>query len=331
MALKEGKLPPELLAELVTLTSSAPEILVGAAVGEDAAVVRGFERLVVTADPITFSEEDIGTYVAAVNANDVVAMGGVPRYLTTTILVPPGTDADRVRAVFAGIGAAARAIGLLWIGGHTEVTSAVTRIIVSGQAIGSLDRPPTSTSGARDGDLLVLTKWVALEGTTLLARERPELCLRLLGADRYRSVLAWLEDPGIAIAAEGRITARCLVTAGHDPTEGGVATGIHEIARRSGLGARVEAARIPIREETSILCGELGIDPLGLLSSGCYLFTAAPAEAERACKLLRGAGIPATTIGAMGGGSEAILLSEAGRERPLPSFERDEFLRIGRD
>jgi hydrogenase expression/formation protein HypE len=331
MALKEGKLPPELLAELVTHTSSAPEVMVGAAVGEDAAVVRGFERLVVTADPVTFSEEDIGTYVAAVNANDIVAMGGIPRYLTTTILVPPATEADRVRAVFEGIGRAARALGLLWIGGHTEVTSAVTRIVVSGQAIGSLEREPTSTSGARTGDLLVLTKWAALEGTTLLARERPELCVRLLGADRHRGVLAWLHDPGIAIAAEGRITAGCLVTAGHDPTEGGVATGIHEIARRSGLGARIEAAQIPVREETSILCKELGIDPLGLLSSGCYLFTAAPAEARRACALLRGAAIPATVIGAMGGPADPILLIESGRERPLPSFERDEFLRIGKD
>jgi hydrogenase expression/formation protein HypE len=328
MALKEGKLPPELLAELVTHTSSAPEVLVGAAVGEDAAVVRGYERLVVTTDPITFSEADIGTYVAAVNANDVVAMGGIPRYLTTTILVPPGTEAERVRAIFERIGKAARALGLLWIGGHTEVTSAVTRIVVSGQAIGSLDRAPTRSSGAREGDLLVLTKWAALEGTTLLARERLELCVRLLGADRHRHVLGWLEDPGIAIAAEGRITARCLVTAGHDPTEGGVATGIHEIARSSGLGARIESARIPIREETSIICRELAIDPLGLLSSGCYLFTAAPAEAERACALLREAAIPATSIGLMLGPQEAVVLREAGRERALPSFERDEFLRI---
>ena len=329
MALKEGKLPPELLAELVTHTSSAPDVLVGAAVGEDAAVVRGYERLVVTTDPITFSEADIGTYVAAVNANDVVAMGGIPRYLTTTILVPPGTEADRVRAIFERIGKAARTLGLLWIGGHTEVTNAVTRIVVSGQAIGSLDRAPTRSSGAREGDLLVLTKWAALEGTTLLARERPELCVRLLGADRHRRVLGWLEDPGIAIVAEGRVTARCLVTAGHDPTEGGVATGIHEIARSSGLGARIESARIPIREETSSLCRELGIDPLGLLSSGCYLFTAAPAEAERACALLRDAAIPAICIGVMGGPREAVVLREAGRERPLPSFERDEFLRIG--
>ena len=328
MALEEGKLPPKLLAELVAHTSTAPQILVGAAVGENAAVVTGYERLVVTADPVTFTEEDIGTYIAAVNANDIVAMGGIPRYITTTILLPPGTEAARVRRVFEQIGRAVRAIDLLWIGGHTEVTSAVTRIVVSGQAIGSLHRPATSTGNARPGDVLVLTKWAALEGTTLLARERPEVCRRLLGAERHGQILRWLEDPGISIAAEGRVTAGCAVTAGHDPTEGGVATGIHDIARHSGLGARVDAARVPIREETAIICRAFGIDPLGLLSSGCYLFAASPEEAERACALLRKAQIDAACIGVMAGPGDPVVLEERGRERPLPTFERDEFLRV---
>lgn len=329
MALKEGKLPPDLLAEVMAHTSKAPEVLVGAAVGENAAVVRGHDRLVVTADPVTFTEEDIGTYVAAVNANDIVAMGGIPRYLTATVLLPPGTEADTVRSLFERIGRAARASGLLWIGGHTEVTSAVSRVVVSGQAIGTLERAPTGTGNARPGDVVVLTKWAALEGTTLLARERPELCGRLLGERRHREVLAWLEDPGISIAAEGRVTAGCAVNAGHDPTEGGVATGIHDVASRSGLGARIMLDSIPIREETSILCRELGLDPLGLLSSGCYLFTAPREEAERACGLLRRARIPAAEVGVMGAAGEPVLLVERGRERPLPSFERDEFLRLG--
>jgi hydrogenase expression/formation protein HypE len=328
MALKEGKLPPELLAEVVAHTSRAPEVFVGAEVGENAAVVKGHERLVVTADPVTFTEEDIGTYIAAVNANDIVAMGGIPRYLTTTILLPPGTDADRVRTLFERIGRAARAIDLLWIGGHTEVTSAVTRIVVSGQAIGSLERPPTGTGNARPGDVLVLTKWAALEGTTLLARERPGLCARLLGVERHREVLGWLEKPGISIAAEGRVTAHCAVTAGHDPTEGGVATGIHDIASRSGLGARVVLSSIPIREETSILCRALGMDALGLLSSGCYLFTAPRREADLARALLEEASIPAAAIGVMGGPGEPVVLEGQGGDRPLPSFERDEFLRL---
>jgi hydrogenase expression/formation protein HypE len=328
MILKEGKLPPELLAELVTLTSTGPEIVVGAAVGEDAAVVLGHERLVVTADPITFTEEDIGTYVAAVNANDVVAMGGIPRYLTTTVLIPPGTAEARVRRLFTLIADASRKLDVLWIGGHTEVTSAVTRIVVSGHAIGFLDRDPTRTDGARPGDRLVLTKWVALEGTTLLARERPELCRRLLGEEGHRRVLAWLDEPGISIAAEGRITSGCAISAGHDPTEGGVATGIHEMARRSGLAMTVEASSLPVREETVLLCRNLGIDPLGLLSSGCYLFAAAPAEAERACGLLRQGGVPAAVIGEVGRTTGPVLLVEGAGRRPLPTFDRDEFLRI---
>jgi hydrogenase maturation factor len=322
-----GKLPPDLLRELIAHTCTSPDVFIGAAVGEDAAVVRGHERLVVTSDPITFTEEDIGTYVVAVNANDIVAMGGIPKYLTTTVLVPPDTGAGRLRSIFARIGQAARGLDLEWIGGHTEVTNAVTRVVVCGQAVGLLLREPTPTAGARPGDRLVLTKWAALEGTTLIARERPELCRPLWGDDGHRRVLAWLHDPGISIVAEGRLTATCAISSGHDPTEGGVATGIHEIAAASGLGARVAADSIPIEPETISLCSKLGIDPLGLLSSGCYLFTAAPDEAERACRLLTSAGIPAVQVGTMGPPGAPVVLSDGEADRPLPHFERDEILR----
>lgn len=328
MTLREGKLPPELLAELVAHTSSGPDILVGAAVGEDAAVVRGHDRLVVTSDPITFTEEEIGTYVVAVNANDIVAMGGIPRYLSTTILVPPGTHFAAVRSVFERIGEASRRLGLLWIGGHTEVTPAVTRLVVSGNAIGTLERPPLRTNGARAGDRLVLTKWAALEGTTLVARERPKLCRELLGEVAYRRVLAWLTEPGISIAREGRITAGCAITAAHDPTEGGVVTGIREIALSSGLAVSVERDSIAVRPETALVCRSLGLDPLGLVSSGCFLFSAAEAEARRACRLLEQEGIPAAVIGIMGEPGGALTMRDAAGEHPLPHFERDELCRL---
>jgi len=326
--LPEGKLSREQLMELLRSTSQAhPDVLVGAAAGEDAAVVRGADHLVVTADPITFTEENIGAYIVAVNCNDIVAMGGQPRYLTTTVLLPPGTAEGRLRALFAEIAQACRSAGILWIGGHTEVTGAVTRIVVSAQALGFLSGKPTQTADAAAGQVLVMSKWAALEASTLIARDRPEQCRRLLGEQGYREVVDWLFEPGISILKEGELLRGLSLGAAHDPTEGGIATGIHEIAFRSGVGVRVHRERIPLRPETAILCRHYGLDPLGALSSGVFLFTASPEVAARACELLRTGGIASAVIGEIVPADQGVVLVEGSRHAPLPMFTQDEIIR----
>jgi len=326
--LKEGKLPPDLLESLLELTSREAGIEVEAAVGEDAAVVEGARRLVITADPITFTDKDIGVYTVAVNCNDIVAMGGEPRFLTTTLLLPSGTTEGRLRELFADLAKAARAAGVCWVGGHTEVTSAVNRIVVSGQAVGYLHGEPTTTAGARAGDAVVMTKWAGLEGTTVMARVHPEECRRILGPAGHEEVLSWLYDPGISIVREGRVLSDLTLSSAHDPTEGGIATGLREIAVRSKVGAVIEWERIPIREETERLCRRWDIDPLGLLSSGVFLFTAAETTAEAACRKLERAGLPAGIIGHITADPGDLRLIRSGRTGVLPEFARDEFLKI---
>jgi hydrogenase expression/formation protein HypE len=327
--MNEGKLPPAVLDRLLRHTAPAgPEVLVGAAAGEDAAVVRGGGRLVVTADPITFTEENIGYYAVAVNCNDVVAMGGSPRYLITTLLLPPRFPSSRLSAVFREIQSAAATAGVLWIGGHTEVTSAVTRVVISAQAIGLLRRSPLLTSAARPGQSLVMTKWAALEASTLIAREKPQEVRRLLGSVGYRQVLGWLRSPGIGILPEGRILERFRLAAGHDPTEGGIATGIHEIAARSGVGILLSDKAIPVHPHARAICRHFGIDPLGALSSGVFLFTAAPEEARRACAALARKSIPAAVIGEITPPSQKVRIRRAGALRPLKRFARDEVLKL---
>ncbi len=328
--LAEGKLPSKKLQTLLSHTAhERAEILVGAEAGEDAAVVLGAKQLIVTADPITFTEQNIGTYTVAVNCNDIVAMGGRPVYLTTTILLPPGTEAGRLETIFKELEEAAKQAGVLWIGGHTEVTSAVKRIVVSAQAIGFLDGKPTQTSSARPGELLAMSKWAALEATTLIAREKPEVCKKLLGEDSYREVLNWLLDPGISIRKEGALLAGRPLSAAHDPTEGGIATGIFEIAERSAVGVRVYGEKIPVRRETKTLCDHFGLDPLGALSSGVFLFTASPGEAEEACRLLVDQGVPAAVIGEITDQAGNVDLIEEGASRPLPRYSRDEIIKLG--
>jgi hydrogenase expression/formation protein HypE len=326
--LPPGKLPTEVLERLLTYTSTAPELSVPAAAGEDAAVAAGSATIVLTADPITFTEERIGAYVVAVNANDIVAMGGRPVYLTTTLLAPPGTTDARLEEVFADIAGACRQAGMLWAGGHTEITPAVNRIVVAGQAVGFLSGPPLATSGARPGDAIGMSKWAGLEGTTLIARERPRESEAALGAARYRAVLDWLERPGISIIAEGRALEGLELTSGHDPTEGGIAMGVHEIARRSGCGALVSADRIPVREETRRLCSRFGLDPLGLLGSGVFMFTAPRATAEEACRRLEAAAIPAALIGEVLDRGEQVWIEREGRREPLAYSVQDEIMKL---
>jgi hydrogenase expression/formation protein HypE len=301
---------------------------VGAEPGEDAAVAPGAPTIVITADPITFTEERIGAYVVAVNANDIVAMGGKPVYLTTTILLAPGATEDDLERIFTDIEDSCRKAGILWVGGHTEVTPVVRRTIVAGQAVGFLSGVPLSTGGARPGDLICMTKWVGLEGTTTIARERPEASRASLGEERFTAVMGWLDEPGISIVREGRVLEGLALSSGHDPTEGGVAMGIQEICRRSGTGCVIHDERLPILEETRLLCGLYGMDPLGLLSSGVFLFTAAPGVADTARALLEAEGIPASVIGEMTEPGSGLWLEKGGERRPLVFSEQDEIVKL---
>ena len=328
--LAEGKLPPELLDRLLSYTSRAPELLVSAQPGEDAAVAPGAPTLVLTTDPITFTADRIGSYVVAVNANDIVAMGGRPVYFTTTLLLAPGATEDDVERIFVDIAAACRRAGMLWVGGHTEVTPVVTRTVVCGQAVGFLSGRPLSTGGAKPGDLLCMSKWVGLEGTATIAQERPRETQKVLGAARYREVLGWLDSPGISIVEEGKALEGMALSAGHDPTEGGIAMGIQEMCQRSGLGARVQASGLPVREETRLLCERFGMDPTGLLSSGVFLFAAPPPVAQEACRILRARGIPACSIGEMLGPGEGVWLERDGARAPLRFSAQDEIVKLPR-
>ena len=325
--LSEGKIPPEILRPLLPDSSDCSDVIIGPEYGEDAAVVKGRRRLIITADPVTFTEGGMGTYVVAINVNDIIAMGGTPLYLTTTILLPVGCRESRLQTLFDDISNSASRAGVHWVGGHTEVTSAVTRSVISGHVVGVLTGKPTSTGGARPGERIVMTKWAGLEGSTILAREHPDRANRLLGLETADRVRNWLRDPGISISREGAITSGLKLGAAHDPTEGGLATALHEIAERSQVGLEIVRESVSIKPETETLCRDWSIDPLGLLSSGVFLFTARPAVADSACRLLRKGGIPACVIGCTTENPGDRVLTEGDKLTDLPRYVRDELLK----
>jgi hydrogenase maturation factor len=233
--------------------------------------------------------------------------------------------------VFRQLAEACGEVGAVLCGGHTEVTHGLPRPIVVGHMLGEVaaDRVVTS-AGARVGDLVILTKHLAVEGTALMAIERRrELRSVLSDADLDRCA-ALLHDPGISVVRDAQLA---LETGGvhalHDLTEGGLATGLWELCQAAGVGVVVERDRLPVLDRCATLCRHFALDPLGLLASGSLLIAAAPEHGPAVEERLGAAGIAATTIGQLVPADQGCILRGADdRPEPLPTFARDEIARL---
>jgi hydrogenase expression/formation protein HypE len=332
--LPTGKLKPETLARLLRHTSPASELVVGPAIGEDAAVIdQGDRYLVVTTDPITFATERCGWYSVCVNANDIAACGGTPRYFTAAIILPEGeTTVDEIERLFAEIEMACRQMGVLWVGGHTEVSPTVRTPLVVGQMIGEVDPEHVRrSSDAQVGDALVLVKPAAIEATVLIATEKAKEVEVVCGEEFARKCREFLFKPGLSVVREAALARTFPVHAMHDPTEGGVATGIREICVASHCGVLVEEAAIELSPETTVLCRQFGLDPLGAISSGALLLTLPPEAAPSLIRHYAEHQIPATVIGKIVAVEAGLNLRKSdGKLVPLPIFEVDEITKLFR-
>jgi hydrogenase maturation factor len=328
-----GKAPAALLAELLaraTPPAPDPAVLVGPATGEDAAVVRvGDRALVLASDPITFATAEIGWYAVHVNANDVATRGAAPRWFLATILLPEGSPPDLALTIVDQITAACATVGATLVGGHTEVTAGLPRPLVAGTMAGEVALTDLLTTGAaQPGDVLLLTQGIAIEGTALLATELADTVDAALGEASGRRCRGLLHAPGLSVVAAARLAAAAGARALHDPTEGGLATALHELADAAGCGLVVDADAVPVLPETRRLCDHFGLDPLGLLASGSLLIAAAPARVQAITAALAGQAIPIVTIGQVELAAAGRRLRHAGGNvSPLPRFDRDEVTR----
>ena len=331
--METGKLPPDVLEELLSdLGVADPRVLVGPGVGEDCAVVdMGGRLLIAKSDPVTFAADRVGWYVVQVNANDVACTGGVPRWFLPTVLLPTSITTDDLRSIFRDISEACRQIGVSIIGGHTEVTDGLTRPIVAGTMLGELEDGfrLVSTGGAQDGDSIIVTTGVAIEGSAILAREHAaELRARGLDNRALETAANYLADPGISVLP----AARALFESGavhsmHDVTEGGLITALREIAAASNLGLVAEAESVPLLPECAAICEALELDPLGLLGSGALIATMAAGDVPAALRALDRVGVNGWEIGQMMEPSDGLWLIDRNGERTLPEFRRDELAR----
>ncbi len=329
-----GKLRADVLERLFEkFAPGDARVVVGPKIGEDAAVIEMGDRyLVATTDPITFATDEIGWYALQVNANDLAVRGARPRWFLATLLLPERATTDAlVEQIFSQIGQACAEMEVALVGGHTEVTHGLDRPIVVGTMLGEVARDRlVTTRGARVGDILLLTKGVPLEGAAIIAREKEaELVRRGLLPSLIRRARDFLHRPGISVVPEAMLAAELApVHSMHDPTEGGIATALTEMARASEVGLRVERERIPLLPEGERLCREFGLDPLGTIASGALLLALAPADAALVLHACAREGIDCAFIGQVVPEREGVTLVEGGRARPMPTFAQDEITKL---
>lgn len=329
--LPTGKLPPKVLARLLAENViTDPRVLLGPGIGRDCAVIDTGDRvLVAKSDPVTLAADQVGWYAVHVCANDIVTTGAAPRWFLATALLPAGAATEQMaESIFHQIREAAAGLGVSLVGGHTEITAAVSQPVVCGAMLGEVARDRLVTpAGAHPGDLLVLTGGIAIEATALLAREWGDR-LRALGCgERFLArCRALLRDPGISVVKAAASLARhARVHAMHDPTEGGLATALYELATAAGVGLSVVRGTIPVLPETRRICRLLGMDPLGALASGALLVAVDPGSPAGWREAVIAEGTPCAVIGRVMATDEGVRFVDG---EPVPVYARDEVARV---
>jgi len=327
-----GKVPVDLLERYVLRRTGIqdPSVLVGPGYGEDAAIISmGNKFLAIHSDPITAAERNIGWLAINVASNDIAVRGARPRWASLVILLPEMASEDLLDSITADIDRACKRLNIAVVGGHTEAVAGFTRPVVVATVVGEIVRKPITTSGAREGDAVIMTKSAGLEGTAILAQDYRDALLRkgvepavLERASRFIELISVVEE-ALALAE------RDLATSMHDPTEGGVLGGAAEIAYASGKGIELWEESIPVAEETRIIANAIGIDPLKLIGSGTLISTTPKDMAEEAIKTLRRRGVEASIIGrVLERGDGAYIIRKGGYREPIPRQVMDEIYRI---
>jgi hydrogenase expression/formation protein HypE len=324
--MKSGKLPSNVLEKriLSSFRFKREEVLVRSKVGEDCSVLDfGEYACVVSTDPITGASNEIGRLAVHISCNDVAANGVEPFGLLFTILAPEGTKLEVLQDIVRQAAEEAASLKVEIIGGHTEITPAVNRIVVSTTAIGraAKDRVVTS-SGAKPGDYIILTKWAGLEGTAIIAHDFEKRLRGRMDDTLLESAQAMMGH--ISVVKEGLIAGEMGATAMHDVTEGGVLGALWELAEASGVGLRIYQDKIPVRTETRAICEEFGLNPLKLISSGCMLITCR--DGQGMLEALNREGIPASIIGEVVEEGRTLVSGE--REMPIDPPESDELYKV---
>ena len=323
--MKTGKVPENVLKRSILKKTGGKrsEVLIGAGVGTDCACVDlgGSEAVFLSSNPVTVFSENTGLYAVHSAVNNIAASGAEPVGILVTELFPTSFEEDDIKALTKDLDEACKTLKIQIMGGHTEITDAVNRPVLSITAVGK--SPFEKKTKARPGDDVVITKWIGLEGTSLIAKAKekellkkfpPKLIYDSKNYDRFLSVV-----PEAATAVKSGVTAM------HDVSRGGVFGALWEMAERSGVGLLIDLMKIPVKQETVEICNFFDINPYELMSGGSMLMTAE--DGNRLVMDLQAAGIEATIIGKCTDNNDRVLINGEMR-RFLEPAKTDELYKV---
>ncbi len=327
-----GKFPNSLLkGALEQFAFNDPSILINAGIGEDIAAVdvNNEEVIVLKSDPITFATDSIGHYAVLINANDIATSGADPRWLLTTLLFPCGTTGSEVFQVMYDLKEVCQKWGITLCGGHTEITDAVTRPVVIGMLAGTVAKSRLiDKRNMKKGDKILLTKGVAVEGTSIIAREFGD---RLKNMGMSENEIEECRDflSHISILKEAQIARQSPGTSAmHDITEGGIATALEELSFAGNHKIMIDMDKIPIFFQTEKICRLLNINPLGLIGSGSLLICCRGDYCEKLLRDIRKSDTDVSVIGEVTEEGEGIEAKLGGNPVEWIKFEVDEITRL---
>ena len=326
--MKIGKVSETVLKRSIfkQIHTKRDEVLLGAGVGEDCAAVKlsPGEIFVISTDPITGTVKDVGMLAIQITANDLASSGAEPVGVMLTVLLPEEIEEEDIREMMRQVEEACAHFHIQVMGGHTEVTRAVTQPVISVTGVGKVreDRL-VSTAGAKPGQDILVTKWIGIEGTSIIAKEKEKELL-----ERFSQAFVDTEkgfDQYLSVLPDSRIAVEHGVSAMHDVTEGGIYGALWEVAEASGIGLEIDLKAIPIRQETIEICEYFELNPYYLISSGCMLMAAD--QGHDLVRKLEAAGIPAAVIGKATDG-KARRIWNGGEESYLERPKTDELYKI---
>lgn len=295
--MQEGKLTNEVLNEVIIskIKKSNKDVIVGPEIGEDCSMIDfGNEVCILTTDPVTAAQENIGHIGVHICCNDIASAGVKPVGVMVTILAPISSNIEDIGQVMGEVNDACAELGIDVLGGHTEITSAVNRMVLSITAIGKGKKDQVvTTGGAKINDDIIVTGYAGLEGTGILSRSYNDYLITKLPSEIIDVGKNMLKS--ISVVDVGLLAGQFGVNAMHDATEGGVLGAIWEVAVASNKGMYIYEESIPIKEETIKICDALKINPYRLISSGCMIITCS--NGEELCDQLNKNGISANIVG----------------------------------
>ncbi len=326
MKLPAGKVPPHVLKVVFRyLGAKRKEVVVGPSYGLDGAVLRIGDKAVVTSmDPITGALERVGWLALNINANDVATFGVQPIFFSSCLLLPENGTEETVETICRQIDLAAKALGVAVTGGHSETTPRLSFPIVVGSCIGVTEKDRYVTAQkAKAGNMLILTKSLGMEGTAILAADNWHQLAENIDEAVLKKAVALFNN--ISIVKEALLAYETgWVTAMHDPTECGVAGGIHELAEASDIGFKVYEEKMLVAEETREICKFYQLDPMQLIASGSLLIAVERTRAQNLADTLVENKVPAAVIGELLPSSKKrLIVRTGGRVDSLPRPESD--------